>query len=512
MKRAIALFFSAASAAALLPACASDSVETSPGLSGSLNVAQAGAQDFALFRSIVEQGGVPAPDTLDPVGFFAEHAMDLPEATCGADICVHPMLAVAPRFNGANWTMAFVAMNTPVDPSTLERPPLHLAIVLEQSGWLHNQSTSLLTGVASILENLRPEDRVSIIGMGRKPQAVLTAAEAKLDTVLPAIEGSFGSDAGVDLYAGLAAADRVLDEVPGLDAKRVLLVTSGRADAGITDPEHILALGESIAKKGVALGVVGVDDAYRPEIPAGLGSLGAGSYSFAADGDDLEQVLALEGETTLFPLATDFKMTITPSPGYRVGRIYGVKRAFGIPSLAWLNMPALFIGQREGSHDVGGGRRGGGGGLFVELIADPKADVGTGAPAFRMEASWTSSGGQAQSESRDVLNPLRPGQNPEGMWPHFSDPERGKPFMMLNMYLGLKASVEFYSTGDCARALGVIDMMKPSVEGWQGKFADPDIDGDFKLMLKLRENLTGKCVSESPYEPRDWSEASCFFI
>ncbi|MCK6591186.1 MAG: hypothetical protein L6Q76_26840, partial [Polyangiaceae bacterium] len=70
MKRAIALSFCLAAGAGLFMGCASDEGPgiTSPNKTGSLNVAQAGAQDFALFRSIVEKGEVPAPDTLDAVG------------------------------------------------------------------------------------------------------------------------------------------------------------------------------------------------------------------------------------------------------------------------------------------------------------------------------------------------------------------------------------------------------------------------------------------------------------
>ena len=56
-----------------------------PPSGGSANVVQGGPQDFAEFRAIVAAGGIPAPETLDPVGFFAEHAMDLPPADCGQD-------------------------------------------------------------------------------------------------------------------------------------------------------------------------------------------------------------------------------------------------------------------------------------------------------------------------------------------------------------------------------------------------------------------------------------------
>lgn len=518
MKRTIALLLGLTAAVGTAGGCAADSATGSerPNKTGSLNVAQAGAQDFALFRSIVEQGLIPTPDTLDPVGFFAEHAMDLPPADCGKDICVHPMLAVAPRFDGSNWTMAFVAMNTPLDPNTLERPPLHLVVAIEQSEWLTLNADALTSGVMSIANNLRPEDRISLVFMGETAVTAVHAAPVDAAVLKNAIDASMGFAPAIDLYGGLAEASRALDTASGLDAKRIVLITSGVANAGITDPARIVELGEGIAESGVALGVVGYGDMYKAEIPAALGSLGAGSYSYAADGSNLAQVLTLEGETALFPLATDFKLTVDPSTGYRVGRIYGVKRARIAAGSATLQMPALFIGQREGSHDVGGGRRGGGGGLFVELRADPALaeSVGPNAPAFEISASWVGSDGTPDSSARPIENPLRPGENPPGMWPQFSDPERGKPFMMLNMYMAFRTSVDLYSSGDCARAIGVVDMMRPSVEGWQAKYADVDIEDDYQLMLLLRENLTAHCASEQPIQPIDLGDdyPSCMML
>lgn len=516
MKRAIALSFCLAAGAGLFMGCASDEGPgiTSPNKTGSLNVAQAGAQDFALFRSIVEKGEVPAPDTLDAVGFFAEHAMELPPAECGKDICIHPMLAVAPRFDDSNWTMAFVAMNTPLDPATLDRPPLHLVVAMEQSNWLATNKGALKSGVASIAKNLRPEDRISLVFMGQSAFTAEHAVVADPAVLDASIDKWMGVAPQVDLYDGLAEASFALNSAAGLDAKRIVLVTSGRANGGITDPNRIVELGEAIAAQNVALGVVGFGDDYKAEIPAALGSLGAGTYSFAADAANLTEVLTLEGETTLFPLATNFKLTVKAAKGYTIGRIYGVNRARLSQGEAVLQMPALFIGQREGAHDVGGGRRGGGGGLFVELRADPAAGVGPNAPAFTIAASWVGSTGTPDNSERSVVNGLAPGENPPGMWPQFSDPDRGKPFMMLNMYLALRASVEFYSAGDCARAIGVVDMMGPSVEGWQAKYDDLDINDDYQLMLMLRQNLTNKCQTEQPIQPinMDGEYPSCFFI
>jgi Ca-activated chloride channel family protein len=502
--------------AVLAAGCGADEATEAPDKPGTVNVSQGGAQDFAQFRAVVDEGKVPAPELLDPVGFFAEHAMDLPSASCGEDLCVHPSLAVAPRFNGANWTMAFVAMNTPLDPSTLERPPLHLVIAIEANPWISAVESSLLAGVASIVDGLRPEDRVSLVSYGSSATTHLHAIAPATDAFTQIIDAwDITADSSVALYEGLAEAQRALDLAPAMEARRVLLLTTGKAESGITDPERIVGLGEAMARSGVALGVVGVSDAYDARIPAALGSLGAGSYSFARGGQDLEDVLRLEGETTLFPLATDFRLRVEPAEGYRVGRVYGVKRLSANAEAATLDLPALFIGQRQGSHDVGGGRRGGGGGIFVELRAEAgAAAIGAGAPAFRVTATWKTSTGEEATMSREVINELPPGANPQAIWPSFSDPDRGKPFMMLNMYLALKTAVEVYAQGDCARGLGVVDMMQPSVSGWQGKYDDPDIDADNQVLIKLRQNIVGACAGQGAIEPIQPAadEGSCMML
>jgi Ca-activated chloride channel family protein len=210
----------------------------------------------------------------------------------------------------------------------------------------------------------------------------------------------------------------------------------------------------------------------------------------------------------MFPLATDFRMTVAASEGYRVGRIYGARHAEARDEWALLASPALFLGHRMGSDDVAGGRRGGGGGLFVELLADPSTGVGAGAPAVTVHATWTAADGTPRSSEQTLVNPLAPGQNPAGMWPELTDEARGNAFMMLNMYLALRASTSFFADGDCARSMGVVDMMAPAVEGWQAEYDNPDIWADYDLMLSLRSNVETQCNvvrAVAPVQPESFS-------
>lgn len=491
----------------LASACGDSGVEPAP--TGSRHITQGGAQDIALFRSIVARGQVPAPETLDDVGFFAEYATDLPPADCGEDVCLHPMLAVAPRFDGGNWTMAFVGLNSPVDPASVERPPMHVVVALEKSAYTRAVDSWAEAGVRSLAAQLRPEDRISLVAFDFEAALVLHGARpGEIGSALPIVRSSFGPRARVALYDGLARAAEAT-ELEGFDGEtRILLVSSGHASMGISSPERILGLAEALVEQQIGISVIGAGD-FVNGLVADIGDLGAGRYAYAEDGADLEQLLATEAELSLIPLATHFELEVVASPGYRVGRIYGARRAAALDDRAWLSSPALFLG-RHADATPGEGRRGGGGGLFVELIADASADVAPGAAAFTLNASWTSADGLTTGTVRPVMNALAPGQNPDDMWPEFTTPEHGNVFMMLNMYLALKTAVDFYDAGDCARSLGVIDLMAPSVEGWQVRNGNPEIWADFDLLLDLRDNAEAACT-ETPVPP-SFFEGSCFML
>src|SRR5687768_7353152 len=95
-------------------------------------VGQGGAQDFGQFRAILEAGDIPGPDTLDDVGFFNEHKIELPAPECDADVCLHGALSRLDNLTtGTQCTMVVLGMNTPIDPAEIDRPALNLAIAVD---------------------------------------------------------------------------------------------------------------------------------------------------------------------------------------------------------------------------------------------------------------------------------------------------------------------------------------------------------------------------------------------
>lgn len=473
---------------------------------GSHGVTQGGPQDIGRFRQILDSGAVPSPETLDPVGFFNEHALDLPPANCGEDICLHAMLAVAPRFDGSNWTMAYVAMNTPVDPASLPRPPMNVTVAIEKTLRTAGAWADVTAGIRTLQGALEPTDTLSVLVFAEGAELVARGLAqddvAGLDEAL-ARAAAMPNGERAALYDALATAGQIVDASAG--ASRIVVVTSGYADAGVADEDQVLALAEGIVREGTSLTIVGAGEPFDPRLPYELSDLGAGAYYHPESSAAFQEVFGVEAATTLFPIAQEFRLQVTPAPGYQIGRVYGVRRFTAQSGVALLESPALFVGHRTGSDDTGQGRRGGGGALFVELIPERDAivTIGPNNAAFRIDATWTDPlTRQTRGTNAAVVNPLRPGETPDVSNPYFSESTRSKAYWMLNCYLALRAAVDFQQSGDCARAKGVLDMVQAMVEIWLVDSPDTDIQEDLDLMIDLRWVLESSCTPVDPIRPQ----------
>lgn len=492
--------------------CASG--EGEPALDGapSRAVTQGGPQDIAEFRSVVERRAVPDPSLLDELGFFAEHAVDLPPADCDQPVCVHPMLGVAPRFNGGNWTMAFVGMNTSVDPATLPTKPRHLIVLVEDRYSAFSSFEGVLSAIA---EALSDADRVSVILAGSTVEVLAVGARKgslpRVDLEPPEF---YGREPLPAVYSALVESRALaLRSEFSEHGSRVLWFTGG-APGGVVSADHFVALAELMAKDAIAISTFGMGRAFARDVPSAVTEVSSGNYYYAESHEDLLNAVRVEAKTGFVPLARDFELTVEAQPGYRIGSVYGARRAEVTETRARLSTPTLFIGARSGSMDVATGRRGGGGGLFVELLADePPEDERERVPAdaFTYRVRYTDATNDALVEqSATLATPLGVGQNPPATGPFFSDPERAKPFMMLNMFLALRAQVSLYEAGDCARALGIENMMAQSYSYWQRVYSDPDIDADFSLLVDLSDVMVASCTRVAPAPPFDFG--SCFMF
>ncbi len=454
---------------------------------------QGGAQDFGQFRQILEDGGIPGPETIDDVGFFAEHRIDLGQADCEDDVCLGGALAVMGNMvNGGNCTMLMLGMTTPIDIASMPRPPLNLAIAIDTSGSMTGTPIEYVRrGLLEMREVLRPEDTVTLIGFS-DDAAVLADGVAGDDPALTDAIESLSVDGRTNVYAGLRTALEHVDASADAQLQnRVLLLSDGETTTGVVNDARVQALAEAYATRGISVSTIGMGDSFDPALMRGLAEAGGGAFYFVEDPAAVEEVFVEEAQAFLLPLALNVTIDAEVADGYTLRGVFGTQRAVVTPGRTRIEIPTLQLAHRISAHDDAGGRRGGGGAIVIEVTPGAEAsgtDVGTLRLAY--DTPWSD---ERVEQEVEIVSPLQPGETPEDGF--FEVEGTRKAFVMLNLYVGFEMAATRAAAGDGLGALAVLEPLREAVATWLRVFPDPDIEDDLRYVDLFVENLEAAGVA-----------------
>jgi Ca-activated chloride channel family protein len=467
-------------------------------------VGQGGAQDFGLFREILLEGGIPGPETIDDVGFFAEHKVPMPTPECGENVCIHGMLGVMGNMiSGSNCTVVLVGMNTPIDPDTLERPPLNLTVAVDLSGSMKGEPIERVReGLLRMRNELQPDDRVSLVGFGDDAELIVESVagdSVELATAIAALTPA-GS---TNIYAGL----RMAFETVGAHAQegyqnRVVLASDGLATVGITSDDKIEGLAEAWAELGYGLTTIGLGNDFDIELMRSLAELGSGSFYYVEDYAAVEEIFAEEVQAFVVPLAEDVTIDATVFEGYDLRNIYGTKQAEVWGNHGHIDIPILQLAHRVSADDNENGRRGGGGAMILELLPTGEDPGEVGRIEFEYQDPVS---GEIVEEITEITSPLGPWETPENGW--FTNDSVEKGFVMLNVYVAFEMAASRASVGDDAGALSILRPLALSLEDWLASNDDADIEDDLFYVYRFIENLEARgstTNSPNPVPPEPW--------
>lgn len=462
-----------------------------PGDSGGGGVGFGGAQDIGQFRDIVERGELPAPETLDANGFFAEHFVELPEPTCGKVLCLSPMLA-----RGRDWvsgepkTTLQLALTTPTNSTALPRRPRDLVVIVDRSGSMIEDGRLLKVqrGLRLMVEQLRADDRVSLVTFDTNarvaapfglPRASLLAA---IDALTP--------DGGTNLHEGLRIGlDLAAAQLTSERESRVILLSDGLASAGITDRGTIVTMAERKIHDGIGLSTIGVGRSFDVTLMRTLAERGAGNYYFLEDAQAVDEVFTQELSISMTPLALEVVLGVTTPSGVTIGTVTGRNGWAGNTRTGSLSVPAVFATSRDGS-TPGEGRRGGGGALFVELSGVSLEELVT------VELSYRLPGTTARTTQTVRVSPIGAPAN-DAPLPEVSHQAMLKHAAMYELYLGLHTAVTRAKVHSSC-AIPTLRQLQISTGIWNQFFSDEDIADDLLLVDRLAANLRQLGYSDSP--------------
>ena len=205
-------------------------------------------------------------------------------------------------------------------------PPCNLTFLVDCSGSMgvNNGMGLLKSGLKMLVEKLRPEDHVSIVTYASGTSVLLRSTpgseKGRIRSAIDSLraEGCTYGSAGIQL--AYEEASRNFDKKAN---NRVVLVTDGDFNVGISSPKELEDFIASKRSSGIFLSVIGVGYGnYKDDTMKKLANAGNGNYAYLDSVLEAKKVMVNEFGGTLFTVAKDVKVQIEFNPsrvsGYRL--------------------------------------------------------------------------------------------------------------------------------------------------------------------------------------------------
>ena len=271
---------------------------------------------YTIMRNYLSEGNLPPSDSVrveEYVNYFEQGYPSPPHQAFGIYVDGAP----APFTQSERYQMLRVGIQGYQVPAE-ERKDASLTFVIDVSGSMDmdNRLGLVKRSLELLVEQLRPNDRVSIVVYGSDARVVLEPTSgSEKGQILEAIyslhpEGATNAEAGIRL--GYQMAMRAYNP-EGIN--RVILCSDGVANVGETGPEAILEEVRHYVEENVTLTTIGFGmDNYNDVLMEQLADNGDGFYAYVDDPREARRLFIDQITGTLQTIAMDAKVQVEFNP------------------------------------------------------------------------------------------------------------------------------------------------------------------------------------------------------
>lgn len=325
-------------------------------------------------------------------------------------------------------------------PTSKNRTPINISLVLDRSGSMAGPKLAAAREAAKFLvRRLGMEDVVSVVAFD---DGVLTIAEPSTGAEQATLTAQIDriADGGSTNLSGGWLRGRELVARAKRDGavNRVLLLTDGQANAGITDPALLCGLASGAKSEGITTSTIGFGEGYDEVLLRRMADAGGGNTWYIERPDQAAGVFEEEIEGLLSLAAQNVAVEIRPTDAVQIVMVHHDYPFTDLPdAVRRYELGDLYA--REPKQ------------LLVEFLVpgDPHQAPKTIAELVVHAHVLTEAGGV---EKREVRFPIAPTLDAHGR----QEPEIRRELLALGAARAREEALRLHMEGDIARATAVL--------------------------------------------------------
>ena len=239
------------------------------------------------------------------------------------------------------------------DVESTKRAPVNLVLVIDRSGSMGDVGKIEYAKEAAkrIISGLDKRDRLGIVAYSTYVELLFpiqflndkNRAFSVVDSVYPteSTNLSGGLIEGIDQLKTLTAFQGREGYI-----NRVILLSDGLANVGITDIGELSRISSQAAETGIHITTMGLGLHYDENLMTNIAEYGAGNYYFIESPTQLASIFEREFGQMLATVARDSKILLSLAPGVHIQNIYGYTHTIKDGKVQ-INLGDLFSGEKR---------------------------------------------------------------------------------------------------------------------------------------------------------------------
>lgn len=286
-------------------------IETSENNISTFSVDADGASYANMRRYIMQNHRLPAASSVRIEEFLNYFTFDYPDPDDGNNVAINHEVSICPWNEGHRLIrLGIKGMSIPEE----QVPAANYVFLIDVSGSMNSADKIVLLkkGLITLTDNLRPDDRVSIITYSGQVNKLLESTPASDSGT---IKKAIGMLVASGLTAGgeamkMAYEEAIANYIEGGN-NRIIMGTDGDFNVGVTAISDLVEMVESYADKGIYLTICGfgsgdLNDAMMEKVS----NCGNGTYEYIDSEEEMTKVFVNE-RNKFYSVANDAKIQIT---------------------------------------------------------------------------------------------------------------------------------------------------------------------------------------------------------